>query len=94
MSIIEYFQCLKMSLLLPTYIHVHEYMYMCTCTWQYCIQKSCQEGAKMVFAEIKGVNPPSMCVSTWPSRGVWGMLPRKSLILDSPSSLLVIKDIC
>ena len=29
-------------------------------------------GAKQVFAEIKGVEAPSMCVGTWPTRGGGG----------------------
>ena len=38
-------------------------------------------GAKQVFAEIKGGEappPPFMCVGTWPTRGVWGILPQES----------------
>ena len=54
------------------------YVLHCYCSIQCCIQKSCQwRGGKTGICQklMGGVKPPSMCVGTWPIKGVWGMLP-------------------
>ena len=56
----------------------------------------------MMFAEIKEGEPPSVCVSTWQSRGSVGMLPQEKFHFRLSDitcgafsyKYLTIKDIC